>query len=213
MEEKAGIKEAIKDWMSLDKRTARGEFVKSISGYIIIFVILLLVLFVVPIISGGITASDFGYYLPKSTVGWIVFWFIRIGTVIGNIATFILFKQQAKLNSKSNPNFLEAKRLLEKKNGEHGFIPRSPKEMDLKEYLVKGTTLAIFTAAESIIIGTLIIDFDFVTFLSCLTSSTTAVLFGFWTMVKNEVYWTEEYLQYAKYITKQEPIKEENENA
>lgn len=211
-EERRSFKEAIKDWMSVDSRVERGKFIKSISAYIIIFVILLLILFVVPIISGGIQADDFDYYLPKSLAGWIVFWAIRIGTVIGNIAVFILFKQQAKINSQNNAQYLEAKRLLEANVGAKGFIPRSPSQMNRSEYLIKGTTLVMFTAAESIIIGTLVLNFDFITFLSCLTSSVTAVLFGFWTMIKNEVYWTDEYLSYAKYTTsiKQEPKKEEN---
>lgn len=213
MEERSGLRETVKGWMSVEARTERAEFVKSISAYIVIFIILLLVLVVVPIISGGIQAEDFGYYLPKSTAGWVVFWAIRLGTVIGNVAVFVLFKQQAKVNCANNSQFKEANSLLEKNLGKKGFIPRSPREMNRNEYIYKMGSLIIFTAAESIVIGTLTLNFDFITFLSCLTSSVTAVIFGFWTMIKNEVYWTEEYLQYAKYVTKQEPKKEENLNA
>lgn len=213
MEEKSNIKEAIKGWMSVDARNKRSEFIKSISAYIIIGIILLLVLFVVPVISGGIQAENFDYYLPKTTAGWIVFWAIRGGTVIGNIAVFILFKQQAKINCQNNPNYLEAKRLLEAKNGAKGFIPRSPSQMNRSEYIFKGGTLFVFTAAESIMIGTLVLNFDFITFLSCFTSSITAILFGFWTMIKNEVYWSDEYLSYARYMIKQEPNKEDEKNA
>lgn len=38
------------------------------------------------------------------------------------------------------------------------------------------------------------------TFLSCMTSSVTAILFGIVAMIKDEVYWTEDYLLYAQYV-------------
>lgn len=185
-------------------RQKRIEMFKNFALYMVIIIILLIVLFVVPFIAGGINAEDFGYYLPKSTAGWIVFWAIRGGTVVGNIAVFALFKSQAKINSKNHPNFIEANELLNAQNGKQGFIPRSPKSMNKREWLSKGITMIVFTAAESIVIGSLVLNFDIMTFLSCLTSSVTAVLFGIVTMLKNEVYWTEEYLLYAKYITSQE---------
>lgn len=36
-----------------------------------------------------------------------------------------------------------------------------------------------------------------------MTSSVTAVLFGIVAMIKDEVYWTEDFLLYAQYITEQ----------
>ena len=52
--------------------------------------------------------------------------------------------------------------------------------------------------------------------ISCITSSITAVLFGVVAMIKDEVYWTEEYLAYAEYVTKktqelENPEKEKSE--
>lgn len=207
-ENKQSFKEGLKNWMSPDARQSRADFLKSISSYIIIGIILLIVLFVVPVISGGIAAEDFGFYLPKTKGGWIIFWCIRIGTVIGNLAIFFLFKQQAKINMKNNENYKKANLLLNKMNGKQGFIPRSPSKMNKNEYLVKGITITVFTAAESIIIGSLALGFDFMTFLSCLTSSVTAVAFGWWTMVKNEVYWSEEYLRYAEYVVEKQKVAE-----
>lgn len=196
----------LKNFIAPDSQTRqeRNEKFRSVSGYLIIAIILLLVMFVIPIIAGGIY-GDLGYYLPKSSLGWIVFWAIRLGTIVGNIATFILFKQQAKMNSRNNPNYLKAQELLNKQNGRKGFVPRSPHQMNRNEYVTKGISMVLFTAAESITIGFMVVNFDFVTLLSCGTSSITAVLFGWWTMVKNEVYWTEEYLLYAQYVEQQNP--------
>lgn len=121
-----------------------------------------------------------------------------------------LFKAQAKTNSKDHPNFIAANELIEKQNGKKGFIPQSPKQKALKDWLTKGAIVLLTTAAESIVIGSLIIAFDFMTFLSCITSSITAVLFGIVAMIKDEVYWTEDYLLYAQYIT--EKAKEEKQD-
>ena len=89
-----------------------------------------------------------------------------------------------------------------KLNGEKGFIPISPRKKEVKDWTTKGMFMIATTAAESIVIGTLIINFDFITFLSCISSSITAIIFGLVQMVKDEVYWTDEYLLYAEYITK-----------
>ena len=58
----------------------------------------------------------------------------------------------------------------------------------------------ITSILASVTISALAISFDFITFLSCLVSTIIAICFGWVTMIKNEIYWTDEYLQYAKYI-------------
>lgn len=198
-----------------ETRQRRITAFKQVAYYMVISVILLIILFVVPFIAGGITASDFSYYLPKNLEGWIIFWAIRAGTVVGNLSIYGLFKAQAKTNSKDNPNYIKACEIMNKMSGKKGFIPMSPKQKAFKDWSTKGLTVFITTAAESIVIGSLIIGFDVMTFLSCITSCITACLFGIVAMVKDEVYWTEEYLLYAEYTEKQlsqEQSKTEKEN-
>lgn len=198
----------------IDTRTRRLETFKQYAFYGVICIILVIVLFIVPLISGGINANDFGYYLPKSVRGWIVFWAIRAGTVAGNMCVYGLFKGQAKTNAKDHPNFIKANEILNKLYGTKQFIPHSPRQKAVKDWTTKGLIVLGTTAAESIVIGSLIFNWDMVTFLSCITSSITAVLFGVVAMIKDEVYWTEEYLAYAEYVsrkvneTSQEPVKE-----
>ena len=208
----------LKSWVApdLDTRTRRLNTFKQYAFYGIIAVILVIVLFIVPLLSGGINANDFGYYLPKSVKGWIVFWAIRGGTVVGNMCVYGLFKAQARTNAKDNPNFIKANEMLNKLYGTKQFIPHSPKQKSIKDWTTKGIIVFITTALESIVIGSLIFNWDNVTFLSCITSSITAVLFGVVAMIKDEVYWTEEYLAYAEYITKktqelENPEKEKTE--
>lgn len=206
--------EKLKSWVApnIDQRTKRLETFKQYAFYGIIAVVLIIVLFIVPLISGGINAKDFGYYLPKTVNGWIVFWAIRAGTVIGNMFVYGLFKAQAKTNAKDNPNFIKANEILNKLYGSKEFIPRSPKQKNIKDWTTKGIVVLLTTAAESVVIGMLIFNWDMVTFLSCLTSSITAVLFGVVAMIKDEVYWTEEYLAYAEYVYKKQ-LEAENASA
>ena len=187
---------------SRDVRKQRLEAFKTYVYYGIIGVILLLTTVLVPFLAGGITEQDFGYYIPKSNGGWIVFWAIRIFTVIGNITVYGLFKAQAKTNVRYDDSYIKACKLLNKLVGEKGFIPMSPRKKAVKDWTTKGIFMIVTTASESILIGTLIINFDIITFLSCVSSSITAIVFGIVQMVKDEVYWTEEYLLYAEYITK-----------
>lgn len=196
---------------TIDQRTKRLETFKQYAFYGIIAVILVIVLFVVPLLSGGINANDFGYYLPKTLRGWIVFWAIRGGTVAGNMCVYGLFKGQAKTNAKDHPNFIKANEILNKLYGTKQFIPHSPKQKNIRDWLTKGIVVLITTAAESIVIGSLIFNWDTVTFLSCITSSITAVLFGVVAMIKDEVYWTEEYLAYAEYVSKEVEKEEKQE--
>lgn len=208
----------LKNWIApdIDTRTKRLNTFKQYAFYGVIAVILIIVLFIVPLISGGINANDFGYYLPKTVRGWIVFWVIRGGTVAGNMCVYGLFKAQAKTNAKDHPNFIKANEILNKLYGTKQFIPHSPKQKNIRDWTTRGVVVLLTTAAESIVIGSLIFNWDNVTFLSCITSSITAVLFGVVTMIKDEVYWTEEYLAYAEYVTKktqelERPEKEKTE--
>ena len=194
-----------------EMRKKRVDAFKAIAYYMVIGMILLLVTVLVPFLAGGINAQDFNYYIPKTTQGWIIFWAIRAGTVVGNITVYGLFKAQAKTNVKDDESYLKANELLNKLNGDDGFIPMSPKQKAAKDWTTKGIFMVITTASESIVIGTLIFNFDIVTFISCLSSSITAVLFGVVQMVKDEIYWTEEYLLYAEYVTDLKKKKEELE--
>lgn len=206
------MNDKVKNILAPDVETQlkRNETIKRYSAYFIIALITLLVLFVGPIIAGGITGEGWDYYLPKSLMGWVVFWSIRAGTIVGNIALYILFKSQAKINSQNHPNYIEANTLLEKSDKMKDFVPQSPKEKMAKDYSFKMVFMVLFTLGESVVIGSLAIAFDLVTFFSCLTSSFSALLFGWWAMVKDEMYWQDEYLRYAKYVTEKKVTEEDN---
>ncbi len=136
-----------------------------------------------------------------------------------NIAFFALFKLQAKQNVRDDPDFLHARELLYKNYKKHVRKPRSPSQMNAEEWLKKGSTIVVTTLIATVTISSLILKFDIMTFLSCLVSTIMGVAFGYVTMRKNEVYWTEEYLEYAKMVDEEdkqvlaEKPQEETKNA
>lgn len=185
-------------------RARRLETFKQYACYLVIFMIEIITVFIIPIIAGGVSTKDWDYWIPSTVMGWVCWWAMKVGTIVGNIAVFALFKTQGKTNAKDNPNYIEANELLSKQVGKKGFIPRSPTQYQTGSWLTKGLSITVITAAESVVIGSLIIAWDLMTFISCIVSSITAIIFGIVQMIKDEVYWTDEYLQYAKYVSKED---------
>ena len=188
-----------------DRRKA-GEKIKDVAFYLIIGIVSIVVLTVVPLLSGCIE-GDFRMNFPQTTEGWILYWTMNGATTLSNLAIFILFKLQAKTNAKKHPNYIRARELLSKANGKKGFVPRSPKAMDAKDYTTKGLAIIAGSLWSFVAISSLIISFNFITLISVGVSTLMSIIFGWVTMLKNEVYWTDEYLLYAEYI-----IEKEKEN-
>lgn len=187
--------------------------VRQTMYYILIIVVSIIAMLVVPFFAGGVQ-GDFQLYFPKSTIGWIVYWIIRGGMAILNISIFALFKLQAKVNVKGEPNYIQAKELLHKVSGKMERKPRSPAQMEAKEWSTKGITIFFTSIVMGATLSALVLSFDLVTFLSCIITVIMGIIFGYCTMRQNEIYWTEEYLEYAQMkaleLAEQE---EENENA
>lgn len=194
----------------LETRNAIRSTFREISYYLIIGIVSIIIIFVVPLISGALY-GDFSIYFPKTPEGWLVYCSLRGGTALGNVAMFVLFKQQAKINVRLDPNYLKAKQILEEYVGTAVFIPRSPKKMNLQEYIIKLIAIVVMTLLTTITISALVISFDFISFLSCLISTVFAICLGWVTMIKNEIYWTDEYLQYALWVQRQMNESEKSE--
>lgn len=198
-----------------DRETQRKkrEAISRIGYYLVIATISIFAMLVIPFFAGGIQ-GDFKLYFPQSTIGWIVYWIIRGGMAVLNIALFALFKLQAKVNIKEDPNYIKANEILHKLNGKLEKKPRSPKQMNAKEWTSKGITVFITSLIMGATLSALVLVFDLVTFLSCISTVVMGVLFGYCTMRNNEMYWTGEYLEYAELKAKEieealEPAKEQ----
>ena len=197
---------------------ARREIRKTLTDYayyIIIFLISLLVIFIPPLFAGCLQ-GDIGIAFPKTAEGWILWGVLNGSTAIANISLFILFKLQAKKNSMKNENYIKATEILNKLIGQKEIlIPRSPAQMNFQDYSRKIICIIVSTLGASITLTSLLLSFDWLTLLSCLVSIIITLCLSWVTMIKNEAYWTEEYLLYAEYKAKQQnqvPLEEEKEN-
>lgn len=213
--EKEKIKEELKKAIAPDVDT-RKELRKSINDsayYVMILLVSLLVVFIPPIVIGGVT-GDFATAFPKTPTAWFVWIVLNVSTAIGNMSILVFFKLQAKKNCKNNPNYIEANRILNSLAGDRTiFVPRSPELMNRKEYMTKSVCIILSTFASFFAIASLVINFSLMSLLSCIVSALIALIMSWATMLKNEEYWTEEYLLYAKMKEKEFLEKEENKNA
>ena len=134
------------------------------------------------------------------------------GTAIANICLFVLFKLQAKKNCLKDANYIKANEILNRLAGQREvFIPRSPAKMNAEDYSKKILCILISTVGASITLTSLILSFDWLTLLSCLISIIITLCLSWVTMLKNEAYWTEEYLLYAQ-LKEQEMQQAQKEN-
>ena len=77
--------------------------------YILIGIISVLAILVFPMLG-----SELGLALdiPDTIAGWIILVFSSLATATVNIMIFAGFMNQAKLNVKDNPNYIEANRIM-----------------------------------------------------------------------------------------------------
>lgn len=170
--------------------------------FIIIGLISLLTVFLPPLFMGCLS-SDIGLAFPKNVEGWILWCIMNVSTAIANISLLVLFKLQAKKNSRNDPNFKKANEILNRLSGvKEIFIPRSPHQMDAGDYTKKIIAIIISTFTASITLTSLVLSFSWMTLLSCLVSIIITLCVSWITMINNEEYWCEEYILYAEMIEK-----------
>lgn len=194
------------------KRQEIIQRIKDYSYYIIIGVVSVIVIFIVPLLTGCLQ-GDISLYFPQSVEDWIIYIVIKVSGALANVGLFVLFKLQARSNVKNNEKYLEANAILNKIKEDKGFIPKSPKQMNIRDFTTKGITVFIASLLSSVVITNLILSWDLITFISCAISTIISLVFGWIAMLRDETYWTDEYLLYAKYTqNKQESVEPKKEN-
>lgn len=181
----------------VNKRTQVRQTIND-NAYIVIIALVSLLAIIIPPLVNGCLSGDISMNFPKSVEGWILWGLLNGGTAIGNISLLFLFKLQAKKNCRTNENFLKANEILNRLAGkEEVFIPRSPAKMNTQAYSKKILTILLSTLASSVVLTSLVINFDWMTLLSCILSVLIALCVSWVAMINDETYWTEEYLLYA----------------
>lgn len=185
---------------NIDKRIELKESINKYAYYIMILLIALLAVFVPPLCLGAIS-GDFSLAFPTTPGAWVVWGIINGSSIIANISILVLFKLQAKKNCLEHPNYIKATEILDEVSQVNQvYIPRSPGQMDVEEYVKKVIFIILFTLGSFIAISNLIISFDILTLISTLISMITTLIVSWTSMLNNEEYWTKEYLMYANHI-------------
>ena len=171
--------------------------------YLIVFGLSMCIMIVFPMLGVGNDAPSLN--LPSTTAGWIEYIAVRAAISTINLFIYICFVQQGKLNVVNHPNYIQANELLDKVKIKE-IKPRSPAKFKAKQY--GGKSIGIFTSsAFALVAFPPIIAYDWQVAIMYLLTIVMAIFFGLYQMKVTEVYWSEEYLEYAKWI-----VKEENES-
>ena len=139
--------------------------------------------------------------IPTTAAGWIVYVITKLIICVLNMMIFHSFVKQAKINVRNDKNFNEAEEIIEVHKPK-GYVPRSPHKFLGIIYGKKGTTVFGSSLLSVIALGQALLTFDFASFISYLLTIIMGCVFGFLTMKQNEVYWTSEYLDYARKVKK-----------
>lgn len=147
-------------------------------------------------------------HFPTTFVGWLI-WLIRtLSTAVLNIVIFYCFMEQAIVNVKDDPKYIEANEILDRCKSTKRRNPRGPKIWKKQEYSKKGTVIFVSTAIALVGLENMLLSWNLALFLSYIFTILMGLLFGVLQMKKAELYWTEEFNEYAHFVEAQEKLDE-----
>lgn len=164
--------------------------------YFIIGIISFVSLVFLPMLG---STMGLGWNIPNTTVGWIVWVATKLLVAILNVLIFYSFMQQAKINIKDNERYVEANNILRTIKVKD-YIPRSPREWNIKQYSTKGVSIFFSTAMATVALSQAILTFDWISMLTYLFNVILGLIFGVIQMKTAEDYWTDEFWKYAKMV-------------
>lgn len=165
--------------------------------YIIIAVVSLIALFFLPMIG---SEADVGWKLPNTFVGWFVFVISKLLVAGLNLLIFHCFTLQAKVNIAENERFKEATAILRETSDSKLFEPKSPDDWFKNEYSKKGASIFLTSIVSAVGLTQAVLTFDMVSMLTYLFTVVMGIIFGILQMNRTELYWTQEYWEYAMMI-------------
>lgn len=182
------------------------EFVQLYTYYFVIGIVSLIALFFLPFLGSTV---GLGLALPDTVAGWVVWTVTKVIVAVINLLIFHSFMQQAKVNVKNDPKYIEAKTILGKMKRKN-YTPRTPEKWVRAQYGKKGTMIFITTALATVALTQAILTFDWVSMLTYLFTIIMGLIFGVLQMKSAEVYWTEEFWDYAKMIERENNERDNN---
>lgn len=175
--------------------TSKLKVLKQYEYYIIIGIISLVALFFFPMIG---SEAGLAWTLPDTTAGWIVYVTSKLLVAIINILIFHCFILQAKINIQDDEKYLEAVNILERTSPDDTESLRSPDEYFKSIYGKKGIAIFVTSILSAVGLTQAVLTFDWISMLTYFFTILMGTIFGILQMNQVEIYWTTEYLRYAK---------------
>lgn len=165
--------------------------------YIIIGIVSFVTIFFLPFIGSEVGLA---FQLPNTAAGWLVFVVAKLLVAVLNMLLFFCFMEQAKVNVKDNPKFIEANEILKRYGKKENYIPLGPEEWTKHEYKRKGLTITIGSIVSAIGLSQAVLTFDWISMLAYIFIILLGCIFGYLQMNVAEDYWTGQYYDYAKMV-------------
>lgn len=165
--------------------------------YVIIGVISAIALFFLPMIG---SEAGLMWNLPTTAVGWIVYVVSKMIVAVINILIFHCFILQGKLNVQKNEDYIKARDILCDNIADEHEVPRSPSKYNRDIYGKKGITIFATSLLSAVGLTQAVLTFDWVSMLTYLFTVVMGIVFGILQMNQTELYYTDEYLRYAKKV-------------
>lgn len=176
--------------------------------YIIIGAISLVALFFLPMIG---SEAGLAWNIPTTTAGWLVYITSKLLVAVINILIFHCFILQARINVQEQPKYIEAMEILDQLSPDDVESFRSPGEYFRGVYSKKGLTIFITSILSAVGLTQAVLTFDWISMLTYFFTILMGTIFGVLQMNQVEIYWTSEYLRYAKKTKElQEEVKNDN---
>lgn len=151
--------------------------------------------------------GEIAWSIPSTVAGWIVWIISKLSSAGFNVAIFHCFNKQGKINISSDANYLEARKLL--LEADESFIkhPRTPNQFHKEIYGKKGLTIFLTTLLGTIGLSNSLLQFNPTEFICQLLTLIAGIIAGIFQMKDTETFWTTEYLELAKDISKKRKEK------
>ena len=165
---------------------------------LIVALIVWVALVLVPMFN---TDGMVGLRIPTDPLARTAYFVIRGLVAVLVFMIFVLFDMQGKNNILDDPKYLEAYNLLNTVEDKE-YVPVSPAKYKAKTYGFKAVTLSVTTCVTACIMMEMVLSYNWILLASYAMSIICAIINGLIQMKKAEIYWTEEYNKYAKYVVK-----------
>lgn len=149
------------------------------------------------------TEVGLNFNIPNTVAGWIVYVATKVIVAGFNLVIFHCFILQGKQNIQQHPKHLEAQKILGNLEQKE-YVPETPGQWYKRTYGFKGTTLFVMSILSAFSLTQAILTFDWPTFLTYLFTLGAGVITGILQKDTTEDWWTNKYLEYAKYKQQKE---------